>query len=159
AAVDGRDVRDIPVGPLSLDDARELAVALLHERNPSRAEGESADLYARRAQGNPFYIGQMVLGDDAHSSTDMSLDRLVARRIMSLAPVVQRVLAVVAVAAGPTSAAVVLRVCGIPESAPTLPQSSFETLPDDHPATSPQIEALVEANLLRRHPDGRIETA
>lgn len=159
SAVEGRDVRDIPVGPLSTDEARSLAVALLHERDPSRAETDAADVFARRAQGNPFYIGQMVLGDDAHSSTDMSLDRLVARRIMGLDPVVQRVLAVAAVAAGPTSGSIVLHVCGIPESAPTMPQSSFETLPDDHPATSPEIDALVDANLLRRHPDGRIETA
>jgi serine/threonine protein kinase len=160
AAIEGRDVRDISVEPLSNDEARELAVALLHERDPSRSEDDSADIYARRAQGNPFYIGQMVLGDDAHSSTDLSLDRLVARRIMGLDARVQRVLAVVAVAAGPISASVVLRVCGIPESEPeTLPQSSFETLPDDHPVTSPEIQALVEANLVRRHHDGRIETA
>ena len=159
SAVEGRDVRDIPIGPLSTDEARELAVALLHERDPSRAGTDSADVYARRAQGNPFYIGQMVLGDDPHTSTDLSLDRLVARRIMSLDLVVQGVLAVVAAAAGPTSASVVLRVCGLSESTPTLPQSSFETLPDEHPVTSPEIDELVEANLLRRHPDGRIETA
>ena len=168
-AVEGRDVRELEIGPLSSDEARELAAALLHDRSPERAD-EAAELYARRAQGNPFYIGQMVLGGDPHSSSDTSsdqlgsdhlaLDRLVARRIMALEPDVQRVLATVAVAAGPTSASVILRACGIEEhEAATMPESSVETLPEVRPVTSREIDALLSANLLRRHADGRIECA
>jgi hypothetical protein len=155
AALEGRDVREIPIGPLSSEEARELAVALLHERGlakrgaEAKAEGETeaAELYARRAQGNPFYIGQMVLGEDAHSSTDVSLDRLVARRIVALEPRRRQVLATVAVAGGPTPVPVVLQACGVELGEGTLPQDTAE------------IRGLLDANLVRRHGDQRIESA
>ncbi|PRP91533.1 Serine/threonine-protein kinase StkP [Enhygromyxa salina] len=175
-AVEGRDVREIEVGPLPAADAHELAVALLTERDPAKAERDAAELYARRAQGNPFYIGQMVLGDDAHSSTDVSLDRLVARRIVGLAQAQRRVLATVAVAGGPTPVEVVLRACGgAGAELETMPEDNAVTRPELAPAdlrdgalergpqTSPDIAALLAANLLHQQSDRdggvRIEAA
>jgi len=129
-AVEGRDVREIEIGPLSKAEAQALASALMRDRS-GEVVAASAEAYARRAQGNPFYIGQMVLGDDTHSSTDVSLDRLVARRIVGLEPAERRVLATVAVAGGPTPAAIVLEASETPDPG--------------------AIERLVAINLIRRH--------
>jgi eukaryotic-like serine/threonine-protein kinase len=172
-ALAGREVHEIELGPLSREEAQELAASLMRERATSRAgasttlirEGVevSAEALARRAQGNPFYIGQMVLGDDSHSSSDASLDRLVARRIVALDPLPRRVLATVAVAAGPTPTTVVLKACARIEGAhrPDQTRDGGETLDGE------AIAALLAANLLRRSEDagadeadeGRIETA
>ena len=160
-ALAGRDVRELELGPLSSEEARELAAALMRERATSQAGGAatliregveaSADALARRAQGNPFYIGQMVLGDDSHSSSDASLDRLVARRIVGLDPLPRRLLATVAVAAGPTPIDVVLHACGAIASDATF---------DGETIDSEAIDALLAANLLRvADDDERIETA
>ncbi|PRP93874.1 hypothetical protein ENSA7_79150 [Enhygromyxa salina] len=168
-AVSGRDVRALDIGPLSGDEARQLADALMRERDPERPDSGAAEAFARRAQGNPFYIGQMVqmvMGDDAHtSSTDASLDRLVARRIVALDRIQRRILATVAVAAGPTPLAVVLRACGADGSdddgLATYPEGELETRPRSSaspvvPGREPAaialaIAALVDANLLLRH--------
>ncbi|KIG15063.1 Serine/threonine protein kinase [Enhygromyxa salina] len=177
-AVSGRDVRALEIGPLSSDEARELADALMRERDPERPDTGAAEVFARRAQGNPFYIGQMVMGDDAHSSSsDASLDRLVARRIVALEPIQRSILATVAVAAGPTPLAVVLRACGADgwddDGLVTYPEGDLETRPQSSAtAISPAraglepaamalaIAALVHANLLLRHAkDGAREGA
>ncbi|NVB42422.1 protein kinase [Pseudenhygromyxa sp. WMMC2535] len=112
----GRDLRDIVLQPLPEDDARRLAGLLLGaDQAGSRAKREQVEkraaAYARSARGNPFYIGQMVL--DAGSTvgdTQAGDDRIVARRIVALAPQARRVLAIAAVAGGPTPIPVVRRV-------------------------------------------------
>jgi eukaryotic-like serine/threonine-protein kinase len=156
-AVSGRDVRAIEVGPLPSDEACQLADALMRERDPDRSDAGAAEIYARRAQGNPFYIGQMVMGEDAHTSTDASLDRLVARRIVALDPIQRSVLATVAAAGGPTPLAVVLRACGVDgrdedDGLATFPAEDQATRSQvSSRASSRAIGALVQANLLRRH--------
>ena len=169
-AIEGRDVRELEIGPLSSEEAHELAATLLRERataklgissgsgaSPAASAGGSpsptadppnaavsAEALARRAQGNPFYIGQMVLGDDAHNSDDASLDRLVARRIVALEPAQRRVLATVAVAAGPTPLPVILQACAAIDADATIDEQT--------------IAALLGANLLMRQAPNDLAT-
>jgi serine/threonine protein kinase/tetratricopeptide (TPR) repeat protein len=118
----GRDVRDLRLDPLSPDEARELAFRLLSPEEGSMelvnddVVRQRADSFARGSRGNPFYIGQMVLNegvDAVESEPGASApgdDRIVARRIVALAPEGRRLLAAVAVAGGPTSLAVLREV-------------------------------------------------
>ncbi|MFV8753109.1 protein kinase domain-containing protein [Nannocystaceae bacterium ST9] len=116
----GRDVREIHVDPLSTEESRELAWMLLEPEQGSVAQldvvRQRADSFARGSRGNPFYIGQMVLNEgatEADSESGASAggdDRIVARRIVALAPEARRLLAAVAVAGGPTPISVVREV-------------------------------------------------
>jgi serine/threonine protein kinase len=103
----GRDIREIELGPLPDAAATELAAAMLGfddegtigQREDLRGR---AELLARRASGNPFYIGQMLLDANATMPGDPVDDRIVARRIVQLPPPARRVLASLAVSGGPT---------------------------------------------------------
>ena len=142
-ALEQRDVRELVIGPLPDDDARRLAELLLAARPTHAQAGEPApnvELLTRRARGNPFYIGQLVLGsEDAHGSSDVSLDRLVARRIVALAADERRVLGTLAVAGGPTPIAVLHAAC-----------------PDVELAR--ELAGLDASELVRRSEDGHVET-
>ncbi|EDM76397.1 hypothetical protein PPSIR1_07520, partial [Plesiocystis pacifica SIR-1] len=150
----------LELAPLSAEDARALAQALLARQGRTGAgptdptsDEAPAEAVARRAQGNPFYIGQMVLGDDPHESSDASLDRLVARRIVALDPGPRALLAAVAVASGPTPLPVVLA-AGLAALPPELRAENGQTF--DEAAALGNLE---RENLLIRHEDGRVESA
>jgi serine/threonine protein kinase/tetratricopeptide (TPR) repeat protein len=110
----GREIRELEIGPLSELAAAELAASLMgfdddgsiKEREAARRQ---ADVVARRAKGNPFYIEQLVF-DEGAQGAETGDDRIVARRIVSLEPEARRLLATVAVHGGPTSLALVREV-------------------------------------------------
>ncbi|PRP97713.1 Serine/threonine-protein kinase PknH [Enhygromyxa salina] len=144
----GRDVRELAVGPLSGAEASELAWTLMGvEDGGSIGEREElrrrADAFARGAKGNPFYIGQMVLDDDAEAG-ESGDDRIVARRIVQLEPAARRLLATVAVSGGPTPIAVVREVFG---SKGDAAETSWS---DQLAEVGEVIEKLCELGLLTR---------
>ena len=108
-ALEGRDVSEVSVGPLSDSDASELASALMgEERDQARAH-----TYVAGAEGSPFYLGQMVRGASAEGAGPGQLDQLVVQRIHALAPDSRRLLEVVAVAAAPLAREVAARVAAL----------------------------------------------
>jgi hypothetical protein len=96
-ALADRDVREIQIGPLSREQARELARALMgDEFDPVKA-----DAYAVGAEGSPFYVEQMVHGAGEGEGEGGQLDQIVVRRILQLDAPSRRLLEVLAVAGGP----------------------------------------------------------
>ncbi|EDM78005.1 eukaryotic-type protein kinase [Plesiocystis pacifica SIR-1] len=103
SAVAGRDVRELHVGALAPEDALELTVQLLGE-GTDRAQARAL---VERTGANPFFLGQLAIGSDLHPSqggegrVQVSLDEVVARRIVDLDPLLRRLIALVAIAGGP----------------------------------------------------------
>ena len=111
----GMDVRQIDVGPLSREDARQLALALLPPESP-HAEGLS-DAIARESSGNPYFVDALVRHlqagtessdpcsgvSDSSLSTRVRLDDVLWQRTRDLAEEAQRLLEVIAVAGHPVS--------------------------------------------------------
>jgi predicted Ser/Thr protein kinase len=104
------DLQRIELGSLGEQDAAELAATLLRERGEGPSEAlalrSRAEAIALRCAGNPFFIGQMVLGGSTSEGGD--LDELVGERLARLAGPERRVIAVVAVAGGPIARSIVL---------------------------------------------------
>lgn len=92
---------DVPVDPLSPHDACVLAESLLAGSDAS-AEG-LAELIARHAEGNPFYVGQLAEATRLGMSLagTESLDRLLWDRSRELPSDARRLLDVVVVAGRP----------------------------------------------------------
>lgn len=111
----GRDVREIELGPLPGLAAAELAATLMGLDDFGSIEARElarrqADVVARRARGNPFYIEQMVFDAAGSEDSETGDDRIVARRIVALEPTARRLLATVAVYGGPTPLALIREV-------------------------------------------------
>ncbi len=126
-ALAGREIREVSIGPLSEHDARELALALLGgDPSSSTSRGEldaKAIAYARGAGGSPFFVGELVrghgLGVEGGGTSPAELDKIVARRILKLAPEQRSLLAIVAVASGPIRRSIAFQAAGVvdPEAA------------------------------------------
>ena len=80
-ALEQRDVRELEVGRLSEAAAIELGTALAEARGLSNIDIEQV---VRRADGSPFYIGQLLADQREVSGSMASLDRIVDRRIADL---------------------------------------------------------------------------
>ncbi|PRP93822.1 Serine/threonine-protein kinase PknL [Enhygromyxa salina] len=117
AALAGRDVRKIRIGPLADDEAHALAKALMGDSYDSA----TADSYARGAEGSPFYVAQMVHGASTEGATPGQLDQLVVRRILQLDPDSRRLLEVVAVAGRPVAREVAFTASELDDPAALLP--------------------------------------
>ena len=100
--LEGRDVRELAVGPLSDEAALELARALASD--PSADEARLHDV-VRSAHGSPSRLRQLLAGGSPPPSAAPTVER-----ISELAPAAKRVLACVAVAMAPLSIAVVTEV-------------------------------------------------
>jgi tetratricopeptide (TPR) repeat protein len=86
--------REVRLDPLSRDDASELALALLPTKDAVRA-----DQIAREAEGNPFFVTELVRqGDSGGSAT---LEEVLQLRVSELQAQARRLLEVIAVAGGP----------------------------------------------------------
>ncbi|KIG17956.1 serine/threonine protein kinase [Enhygromyxa salina] len=99
SALEGRDVRDLQLGPLAQQDAVELTMKLMGEA----ADPALARSHVERAGANPFFLSQIVLGGHAkgEGAGELDLDEIVARRIVDLDPDRRTLLALVAAAGGP----------------------------------------------------------
>ena len=89
--------RELPVDPLTADEARELAAALL-----GPAGDRQAAAIAREADGNPLLVHELVQFLRTGAAADvLTLDTVLRGRAGRLADDPRRLLEVVAVAAGP----------------------------------------------------------
>ncbi len=103
------EVRELPVAPLSLDDARNLALALLGSDDVSAQQ--SADDIARESGGSPFLVEELArgasayhriaMGDTLMARRDVSLDQMLASRVARLSEDARRLLEVIAVSGRP----------------------------------------------------------
>ena len=97
------DMREIQVGPLSDDEAADLAQSLLTQVPALRPRARQI---AREAQGNPLFVAELVrhllaTGERPGERGEITLDRVLLARIDGLPPPARRLLEVAAVARGP----------------------------------------------------------
>jgi serine/threonine protein kinase len=104
SALGGRDVRELLLGSLDHRDALDLAMKLMGDA----ADPALARIHVERAGGNPFHLAQITLGAAVDGASELTVDELLARRIVELAPELRRLLAIVAAAGGPVELAVLL---------------------------------------------------
>ncbi|MCB9676185.1 MAG: protein kinase [Alphaproteobacteria bacterium] len=104
----GREAWNVVLDPLGQAEARELAMAVLGERDPARIEGVLSS-----AEGSPFYIRELSRHAPDALSGASSLDAVLAERITRLEPEARRVLEVVAVAGYPIAQAIALEAAGM----------------------------------------------
>jgi hypothetical protein len=97
------ELRDVAVGPLSLDDARRLASTLLRQ-----ADDSIADAIARESGGSPFLVEELArsvaAAPRAIASGAGTLERMLRDRLSAIAEPTRRLLEIVAVAARPLDA-------------------------------------------------------
>jgi eukaryotic-like serine/threonine-protein kinase len=98
----------LEVGPLSVDDARELAAGLLPATDAARAHA-----VAREAEGNPLFVAELARQTTARGT--MTFAQMLVERIGQLDQQRQRLLEVVAVAGAPIELACAVRAAGIGE--------------------------------------------
>jgi tetratricopeptide (TPR) repeat protein len=114
-----RDRREIVVEPLTVGEGRALAVALIGQDDPpARAV---AEMVAREAGGNPFFVYELVQylkqGGDLEdsmlaASSELSLEAVLWRRVTHLPSEARELLEVVALAGRPLRQAVACRAAG-----------------------------------------------
>ncbi len=95
------DMRQIEVGPLSEEEAADLALQLLAERAP-QLKGRARQI-AHEAHGSPLFVRELVRYAIAGGSRpgEVSLDQVLLARLDALPPGARGLLEVVAVAGGP----------------------------------------------------------
>jgi serine/threonine protein kinase len=158
-ALGGRDVRELPIGPLELGDALDLAMKLMGDA----ADPALARSYVERAGANPFYLAQITLGAAGEGAGELTLDEILARRIIDLEPNLRRLLAIVAAAGGPIELAVVLELLDM--GPPTSIERAVDSLCSVGLLVRPRHEARHESSsdsrsdaVFDRHPR-LVETA
>jgi hypothetical protein len=104
-------VREIHVGPLSADEARQLVLAVRPNSDAARAEK-----VVKEAEGNPLFVGEMVRHDALRRLT---LDEMLFARIDGLDADARRLLEVIALAGAPIEATTALRAAATLETGMT----------------------------------------
>jgi hypothetical protein len=97
---------DLPVGPLSPEESRALAMALLGDT--SVAIAERCEAIARESGGNPFFVAELVRSVQTVEESpqepqagELTLDAVLWARVSRLAEPARRMLEVIAVSGGP----------------------------------------------------------
>jgi len=117
----GETLRDLQIGPLSLAQSAALARGLFGEtEEPPQAE--LVEAIAREAEGNPFFVEQLVRHVAAGGALEVSLADLVAARLSVLSDDARRTLEIVAVAGRPLEQ-------GIAERAAKLAREDRASIP------------------------------
>jgi hypothetical protein len=124
ALVDSPLHRAIEVGPLSADEAEQLAVALLPEQ--ARLLKGAAEI-ARESDGNPYFVAELARHLETAAATganaatgSVSLDTMLYERIAALPDKPRRLLEMVAVAGRPLGQAVFARAADVTDDAPQV---------------------------------------
>jgi hypothetical protein len=131
----GTERHDLALDVLNGEEARDLASRLLREPNPAAAEA-----IARESRGNPFFIYELVQAFQ-DGERDVTLDKVIRRRVSAL-PEDQRVLLeVVAVAGRPLRHTVALRAAGLEnQSSKCLIDLKAASLLRGGPTEQPEVE-------------------
>ncbi len=114
---EGAEVRDLTIGPLELEDAERLALALLEETD-DWARG-MARAIAREAAGSPFLIEELARSNRGQARVEgptlsaLTLDQLVGQRLGRLSEGPRRVAELVAVAGRPLPMSVIATAFGV----------------------------------------------
>jgi eukaryotic-like serine/threonine-protein kinase len=112
---EGADARDIAVGPLTPEDATQLALTLLGASD--EATERTADAIARESGGNPFLVEELVRGHVGVTApaevAAITLERLVGKRLDRLPNDARRLIEIVAVGGRPLPVSVVARASGL----------------------------------------------
>ncbi|PRQ07398.1 serine/threonine-protein kinase [Enhygromyxa salina] len=119
ASIAARDTHELFIGPLAPGETQDLARALMGDDY----DPVTAEFVASRAQGNPFFVGQLIQlshGGSSDFATE-ELDQIVVRRILKLDPDSRRLLEVVAVAGGPVDRRVAFRASELEDPMALLP--------------------------------------
>ncbi len=106
----------IEVGPLSKEDAAELARKTLGELGIDQASEGLSTLIAREAGGVPFYVEELahhVVQSNERTSTTITLDDVLARRMQALAPAERALVETLAVAGSPIPLSTAFAAAGI----------------------------------------------
>ncbi|MCA9523277.1 MAG: protein kinase [Myxococcales bacterium] len=120
AGAEGIDLREVPLGPLATDEARELLGALMAG---GAAEPQAIESVIAQAGGNPAYLRELALhiGElpetiktGAEEPTDLLLQSLVERRILRLPRSARLMLAVVALSSRPLARRTAQKAARIP---------------------------------------------
>jgi serine/threonine protein kinase len=109
------ELREVAVGPLELDDARRLALALL--RSDDASAQQMADAIARGSGGSPFLLEELARSASAYhriasggallTPSALTLDQMLGDRVARLPPNARRLLEVVVIGGRPTPVSVV----------------------------------------------------
>jgi eukaryotic-like serine/threonine-protein kinase len=126
--LEARDVRELEVGALDPDEARELARALLRrgeDRGPL-----AADALARESGGDPFLIDQLTrwLHEYGGQDVDVSFTQVMRHQLGELAPDARRALELIAVSGQPVRQQAVARAAGLEQMDPVLPVLRSQSL-------------------------------
>jgi hypothetical protein len=123
----GLERRDLAVEPLTLEERRELALALLDVGDETATE--RADAIARQSGGYPFFVYELAQyvqggvasgGRPAEPAGDITLSEVLWERILRLPDEARRLLEIVAVAGRPLSQADACRAAELTEEQTTL---------------------------------------
>ncbi len=123
----GLQRRDLAVEPLTLEERRELALALLDARDKTTAA--RADAIARQSGGYPFFVYELVqyvqggtswADRPAEPAGDITLSEVLWARILRLPEEARRLLEVVAVASRPLAQTDACRAAEVVEEHTTL---------------------------------------
>jgi eukaryotic-like serine/threonine-protein kinase len=112
----GADVRVVTVGALTKEEARDLALTLLHQHE-ARPDEHAADRIAEESEGNPFFIDALVRdaqkpGREGSTTDEISLDRVLLNRLSRLTKPSRRMLDLIAVAGRPLPVEVAVMATG-----------------------------------------------
>lgn len=108
------DVRELEVGPLPTEAARDLALEHLQDR----ASPEQAETIADESRGNPFFVEELARHvRESRVGTRIRLADVLRDRLQRLPANAERLLNVVAVAARPLPPMVAFRAAGVSDPA------------------------------------------
>jgi hypothetical protein len=118
--------RELEIGPLSIDEARSLALVALGRND--RLAPAVAEAIARESGGNPLFIDELVqyvqagadLADLATPGRGIDLERALGSRIAGLPDDARRMLEVIALAGQPLPQRWAFRAAGVDESEPAI---------------------------------------
>ncbi len=106
-------IMDVPVGPLALPDAVELATNLVGDDDVTR---EAAELIAAESEGSPFFVHELAAYVSEHgiaAASRVGLDALVKEQVDRLVPESRALLSIIAVAGRPVAHTTVKTASGL----------------------------------------------
>jgi serine/threonine protein kinase/tetratricopeptide (TPR) repeat protein len=115
------EVRDVMVGPLGGQEARQLALTLLGAHADDTLVQRTATAVARESRGNPFLLEELARSAGAHlvdreasgpTLSSITLEDMVGERLAALPGGARRLLEIVAVAGRPLHLAILREVSG-----------------------------------------------